>query len=116
MKVGKFVLRFDIDKNDAVRQLGKNGSYAYLLDEILDVRKNCTWNVCTQCISFGNWIQLEAIRVVHRSARQWVRPIEKIGYRLAECGYPTEPDAGVYTLAPELGRVSGLGWAEGHRC
>ena len=96
------VLRFDIDKNDAVRQLGKNGSYAYLLDEILERSKKLHLERMYAMYFVRDWIQLEAIRVFIEVHDNGLEPIEKIGYRLAECGYPTEPDAGVYTLAPEL--------------
>ena len=96
------VLHFDIHKDDAVRQMSKNGSHAYLLDEILERSKKLHLERMYAMYFVREWIQLESIRVFVEVHDNGLEPIERIGYWLAERGYPSEPVEGVYTVAPEL--------------
>ena len=95
-------LHFDIHQNNAVRQVGKNGTEVYLLDEILERSKKLHLERVYAMGFVRDWIQLDAIRVFIEVHDDGLDPVERIGYTLAERGYPLEPNSGVYTLAPEL--------------
>ena len=96
------VLHFDIPKVDAVRQMSKNGSHIYLLDEILERSKKLHLERMYAMYFVREWIQLEKIRVSVEVYDDGLEPIERIGYKLEERGYPSEPVEGVYALVPEL--------------
>ena len=95
-------MHFDIHKDAAVRQMSKNASCAYLLDEILERSIKLHLERMYAMYFVREWIQLDAIRVFVEVHDNGMEPLEKIGYLLAERGYPSEPADGVYTLAPEL--------------
>ena len=95
-------LHFDIDKDDAIRQMSKNASCTYLLDEILERSIKLHLERMYAMYFVREWIKLDAIRVFIEVHDNGMDPIEMIGYTLAERGYPSEPADGVYTLAPEL--------------
>ena len=95
-------LHFEIETKDAVRKLEKEDSEVFLLDEIL-LRSLKLHMERMYAMSFlRDWIPLDAIRVFVEVYNGGLDPIERIGYRLAERGYPEEPESGVYNLAPEL--------------
>ncbi|MCY4287689.1 MAG: hypothetical protein OXC63_03770 [Aestuariivita sp.] len=97
-------LHFEIRKDYAVRQFEKCGGQTYLLDEILERSKKIHLERVYAMYSIRDVIQFDAIRVFIEVFDEGLNPIERIGYKLAESGYPSEPSDGVYTLAPELAK------------
>ena len=96
-------LHFDLQGEDAVRKFGKNDSEVYLLDEILTRSLKLHLERIYAMSFLRDWIPLDAVRVFVEVYNGGLDPIEKVGYRLAEGGYPDEPNEGVYSLVPELG-------------
>ena len=95
-------LHFEMDSDRSMRELGKGDTQVYLLDEIFD-RSVKLHLERTYAMSFmRDWISIDAIRVFVEVYGDGLDPKEKIGYRLADRGYPEEPAEGIYSLAPEL--------------
>ena len=113
-------LHFEIDIQMALDKLGKLDQEVYLLDEIL-IRSLKLHRERIYAMSFmRDWISIDAIRVFVQVYGGGLNPVEQIGYRLADGGYPDEPEGGVYGVAPELAnypdsngaRVTGMTLAE----
>ena len=110
------VLHFDIPKEDAVRQMSKNSSHAYLLDEILERSKKLHLERMYAMYFIREWIQLESIRVFVEVYDNGLEPIERIGYRLEERGLPLGADRRSIHSCPRASGISGLARREGDRC
>ena len=95
-------LHFDMETSDATRKFGKEDTEVYLLDEIFS-RSVKLHLERTYTMSFmRDLISIDAIRVFVEVYGDGLEPTEKIGFRLADRGYPDEPVEGIYSLAPEL--------------
>ena len=97
-------LHFEIQVCDAVRQFGKQDAEVYLLDEILTRTGKLHLERIYAMLFMRDWIPINAIRVFIEVYDDGLEAVEKVGYRLAEHGYPDEPEAGVYSFAPELSK------------
>ena len=95
-------LHFDMQTDDAVRKFGKQDTEVYLLDEILSRSVKLHLERKYAMSFIHDWISIDAIRVFIEVYGEGLNPVEKLGYWIAEHGYPDEPEAGVYALAPEL--------------
>ena len=95
-------LHFELDIDQATRKLGKHDADVFLLDEIL-LRSAKLHRERVYAMSFiRDWVPIDAIRVFVEVYNDGLEPVERVGYRLADGGYPDEPAAGVYSVAPEL--------------
>lgn len=97
-------LYFDMETKDATRKFGKKAAEIYLLDEILNRSVKLHLERVYAMSYMREWIYFDAIRVFVEVYGNGLEPIERIGYRLADHGYPNEPETGVYSLAPELSK------------
>ena len=95
-------LHFEMQTDEATTKYGKQDSEVFLLDEILSRSVKLHLERKYAMLFIRDWISIDAIRVFVEVYGSGLNPIEKIGYRIAERGYPDSPEKGVYALAPEL--------------
>lgn len=99
-------LFFELERGTAMRKMEKNKSQVFLLDEILLRSAKLHRERVYAMLFMRDCIPIEAIRVSIHVYGDGLDPVEKIGYRLADVGYPAETAAGVYSIAPELSSYS----------
>ncbi len=97
-------LHFELTRPDIEKEFVKNGAKQYLIDEIMlrTLKMHRERIYCMRFLTPG--IQIDSISVTincYKSNRSPDPPF-RIGYRLEDKGYPSQPDGGIYELCPEL--------------
>ena len=95
-------LHFEIELDQALRMLGKQDGRVFLLDEILARSAKLHRERVYAMLFLRDSISIDAIRVFIEVYGDGLEPVERVGYRLADTGYPEEPGTAIYTVAPEL--------------
>ena len=95
-------LHFDIERDSALRKMGKKDTEVFLLDEILSRSAKLHRERAYAMLYMRDFIPIEAIRVFVEVYGDGLDAVERLGYRLADRGYPEELPQGIYGLVPEL--------------
>jgi len=105
----EIVLRFDMSQATALQLFAKGGENLYLLDEIFSrtVKLHCERRYCIRFLRPQLWLDRVRVHIDIYSTDGLYRDLKKIGYTLAERGYPEERARDIHDLCPDLAGVSG---------
>ena len=105
-------LHFELRLDQALNKLGKQRKKVFLLDEILLRSAKLHRERVYAMLFMREWISFDAIRVFVEVYGEGLDPIERVGYRLADRGYPEGASTEVYCVAPELSEYADWGGAK----